>query len=250
MKLEQIPNEPALLIWNKIRILVVADLHIGIEAELKEKGFNLPSQTEKIVSKLLMLCADHEIDELIILGDMKHNVPLTSRQEFYEIPSILKRLDGVVNRIHITPGNHDGNLMKLLPKRIDYHGSKGFVYEKVGFFHGHTWPSVDVMNCDHVILAHEHPTIQFIETLGGVDYRRVWVKAKLNGKKVQKKYPGSKSEILILPAFNDLCTGTAINDQNSKYLGPILTNELVDMENAEIYLLDGTFVGNLRDLEK
>lgn len=248
MKLVPIPNESAMIIQNTIRILLVADLHIGIEAELREKGINIPSQTEKIASKLYSLITNNSIDELIILGDVKHNVPLTSKQELYEIPSIFEKLNAAVKRIHVTPGNHDGKLKDLIPKWVDFYSSKGFVYDVVGFFHGHTWPSKEVMYCPKVIMAHEHPTIQFVETLGGVDYRQCWVKANLNQKIANKYYPDSKSEIVIIPAFNDLCGGTALNDQESKFLSPILTNKLVDMDKADIYLLDGTYLGKLEDL--
>ncbi len=248
MKLEPILNESTLIIQNTKRILLVADLHIGIEAELRERGINIPSQTEKIASKLYSLIFNVGVDELIILGDVKHNVPLTSKQELYEIPLIFERLHKTVKRIHVTPGNHDGNLKDLLPNWVDFYSSKGFVYEGIGFFHGHTWPSKEVMHCPKVIMAHEHPTIQFIETLGGVDNRQCWVKANLNQKVAKKHYSHTKSEIIIIPAFNDLCGGTALNDQESKFLSPILTNKLVDIDNADIYLLNGTYLGKLKDL--
>jgi metallophosphoesterase superfamily enzyme len=59
MKLEPIPNEPALLYEGKKRTLILADLHIGIESELKEAGINIPSQIEKISGHLLYLCAEN-----------------------------------------------------------------------------------------------------------------------------------------------------------------------------------------------
>ncbi|MEE9151297.1 MAG: metallophosphoesterase [Thermoplasmata archaeon] len=248
MKLEPIPNEPALLHKAKKRTMIVADLHIGIEAELKEAGINIPSQTKKISSHLIELCTQNEVDKVIIIGDVKHNVPLTSRQEHYEIPSIFERLKENVSEVHVTPGNHDGNLKNLLPKWVNMRDAKGFVSEGIGFFHGHTWPSKDVMRCSQVIIAHEHPTIQFIETLGERDSRQCWVRSNFISEITQKQYPDSKPELIILPAFNELCGGTALNVSNNKFLSPILTNKLVDMDNAAIYLLDGTFLGKLMDL--
>ncbi len=38
--IQPIPNEPALFIKEK-KILIVADLHIGIERELREKGLQV-----------------------------------------------------------------------------------------------------------------------------------------------------------------------------------------------------------------
>ena len=248
MKLEPIPNEPALLLTTKKRILIIADLHIGIEAELKEAGINIPSQIEKITAHLNDLCFHNKVDEVIIVGDVKHNVPLTSRQEHYEIPSIFQGLKENVNQVHVIPGNHDGNLKNLLPKWVNFHPTKGFIYEGIGFFHGHTWPNDEVMQCKNVIIAHEHPSIQFIETLGERDSRFCWVRANFLSEPTQKRYPKSNPELIILPAFNELCGGRALNDRDNKFLSPIITNKLVDMDNAGIYLLDGTFLGKLKDL--
>ena len=188
------------------------------------------------------------VDEVIILGDVKHNVPLTSRQEHYEIPSIFNGLKGKVKEVHVTPGNHDGNLKNMLPDWVILHNSKGFVHEGVGFYHGHTWPSKEVMNCSQVVIAHEHPTIQFIETLGERDTRPCWAKAKFIPEATKKYYPGSKPELIIIPAFNDILGGTPLNEKEVKFLSPVLTNKLVDMDDAEIYLLNGTFLGKLKDL--
>jgi hypothetical protein len=51
-----------------------------------------------------------------------------------------------------------------------------------------------------------------------------------------------------MPTFNDLLGGIAVNEKDSELLGPIMKNNLVDMDNADIYLLDGTFLGKLADL--
>ncbi len=227
---------------------MIADLHIGIEAELREAGINIPSQTEKVAAHLKKLCTENNISEVIIVGDVKHNVPLTSRQEHYEIPLIFERLKDSVSEVHVVPGNHDGNLKNLLPKWVKIHSNKGFVHRGCGFFHGHTWPSLQVMQKKQVIIAHQHPTIQFVETLGERDYRQCWVKTSFNTDAVQEHYPDSKAELIIIPTFNDLCGGVALNSSDFKPLGPVISNNLVDMDNSEIYLLDGTFLGKLKDL--
>jgi putative SbcD/Mre11-related phosphoesterase len=247
MKLEPIPNEPALLLKGKEKTLIVADLHIGLEAELRESGINLPSQTQKMAEHLIGLCKETEVHDVVIIGDVKHNVPLTSRQEYFEIPKIFEELKEYVSEVHITPGNHDGNLKYYLPPWVNIHGTKGFVHKKIGFFHGHTWPAKDVMKCKHVVIAHEHPTILFIETLGERDFRQCWVKAHFFEKAIQDRYPNSSPELIIIPTFNHLCGGIALNSQE-KLLGPIMTNNLVDMDGSEVYLLDGTFLGKLKDL--
>jgi putative SbcD/Mre11-related phosphoesterase len=248
MKLLPIPQEPALLLKGKKKILVVTDLHIGMEAELKEAGINIPSQTRKIADHLYALCNENEVDEMILLGDVKHNVPLTSRQEYFEIPSIFRNLKERVDEVHVVPGNHDGGLGNLLPGWIHIHDNRGFVFEKVGFFHGHTWPAKEVMKCKTVLIGHEHPTVRFTETLGDVNHQPCWVKAIFIPENIQKRYPDSNPELIIIPAFNRFCGGTSVNDKKSGFLSPVVKNSMVDIDSARIYLLDGTYLGENRNL--
>ena len=53
-EIQPILNEPALFIKSK-KILVIADLHIGIESELREKGLNAASQTRNLTNHLISL---------------------------------------------------------------------------------------------------------------------------------------------------------------------------------------------------
>ena len=49
----------------------------------------------------------------------------------------------------------------------------------------------------------------------------------------------------MIPAFNDLCGGTYINEVKPRLLGAVLRNSLADIEKSEIYLLDGTYLGSV-----
>ena len=81
-----------LLVEGKERVLVAADLHLGLEHELWLGGVSIPSQTEKILARLQGYVAEIVPDRLLLLGDLKHNVPKTSWQERREIPDFLRRL--------------------------------------------------------------------------------------------------------------------------------------------------------------
>src|SRR2546428_822224 len=63
-------------------ILVVADLHIGLEEELQEKGIRVPSRAEGMGRKLMDLAARRGATRLVILGDVKHLVPCWMRVPF------------------------------------------------------------------------------------------------------------------------------------------------------------------------
>jgi len=63
--------------------------------------------------------------------------------------------------------------------------------------------------------------------------------------------------LIIMPSFNDFLGGQAINMYNLErqkkfkgFIGPVLRSGSIDFENAEIYLLDGTFLGSLSQLRK
>jgi len=52
----------------------------------------------------------------------------------------------------------------------------------------------------------------------------------------------------VMPAFNDLRAGQPVNEARGRLLGPLFRNGLVDVLAAKVYLIDGTFLGPVRDL--
>jgi metallophosphoesterase superfamily enzyme len=51
-----------------------------------------------------------------------------------------------------------------------------------------------------------------------------------------------------MPAFNELVGGLSINGSGKSLMGPILRSGGVDLDNAEVYLLDGTYIGIVKRL--
>ena len=65
--------------------------------------------------------------------------------------------------------------------------------------------------------------------------------------KLLEKYPTSQTlQILVMPAFNPLCGGIAVN--RDSLLGPF--KSLIDVDGAEVYLLDGSSLGKVKDLKE
>jgi len=89
LKIQPIQNEPILFIEDK-KILVIADLHIGIETELREHGLNPLSQTEKMLKRLSSICKKYKPEEIILLGDIKHNIPSSTFQERRDVISFFE----------------------------------------------------------------------------------------------------------------------------------------------------------------
>ena len=269
---------PALLIRRgSKRVLVVADLHIGWEATLTQRGVHVPSQTSKILDKVLQLVKEAKPTEIVFLGDVKHTISGVEIEEWRDIPDFFEAIEKVVPNIQIIPGNHDGSLEPLLPETVGILSPKGMTIGDVGLFHGHAWPAPELLGCRSLVTAHVHPMVVFRDLMGFRITRQVWVRTKCNGLELAKplmKHLGMRidqdrarllqdhfnvkprfSQLLIMPSFNDFLGGQPVNkkslgkDRKSKsFIGPVLRSGSVNIEAAEIYLLDGTFLGTIGQL--
>lgn len=253
-----IPETPALLLGRgNEKTLVVADLHIGIEGELEARGISLPSQARKMLKRLLDLVQRYRPKRLVLLGDVKHGVPVASMREWREIPSFLERLSDHV-KVEIVPGNHDGDIAGMLPPDIKLHQAHGIVIgekTKVGLAHGHAWPSAEVFNTQILVVGHNHPAIEFRDAIGGRIVESVWLKLKLKYKNLPAKIKRSRisklPELVVMPAFGELVSGTPVNRPvPDELIGPIFKSGVADLERAEVYMLDGTYLGEVRTLKK
>ncbi|MEM1546405.1 MAG: metallophosphoesterase [Candidatus Methanomethylicia archaeon] len=264
---------------NNKRSLVISDVHLGWEASLAEDGIHIPSQTNKLLKKLKDLISLENINSLIILGDLKHTVEKISLEEWREIPLFLEEVKRLVEEVIIVPGNHDGDLSILIPNGIKLEKQQGIIIGDVGLFHGHTWPDIRILSCRTMIIGHVHPTITFRDHMGYRITSQVWVKAPCNieilARSILKKYKIKASNdinvkdflirefsieprvenLIIMPSFNNFLGGRAINrisiakDEALKdFIGPVLRSGSINIDEAEIYLLDGTFLGSLKQL--
>jgi len=251
MTVKFVTDLPALFISDK-KLLVIADLHLGLEHELYKSGIVIPPQAEKFQKIIDYLIKLTEAKNLIILGDIKHEVPGISYREEREIPKLFNYLVEKI-RVICCKGNHDTYLEEILPKEVRIYSSRGFKLGKYGFFHGHAWPSKKLMQCNYLFMSHTHPAIEFKDKLGHRSIEQVWVRGKLNEKLVKRKYKIKKCGRLgtiILPAFNKLLGGVALNSAIEKELiGPLLANKFLDINNSKAYLLDGTYLGNIKLLK-
>lgn len=238
------------------KILSVGDLHLGISAELADKGIEIPNQTPKIQKRLQTIIENENADRLFFLGDIKHNIPITSWEEWEYLPDFFSDLSNKV-KIEIVPGNHDGDIKGLIPRDVILHGAEGATAGdgKVGFLHGHAWPDPKLLRAEAIVLGHNHPVIEFKDDLGARITEPAWVRTSLKQenlpKRLQKEMKGEGPEITIAPAFSTLIGGGAINRQiPEKLIGPLFKAGAIDMKEAEIYLLDGAYLGKLKNLRE
>jgi putative SbcD/Mre11-related phosphoesterase len=214
---------------------------------MADEGWHMPSATHGIVSRLLALVETHGADTLVLVGDIKDSVHTASRQEEEELPRAIGTLSDAVEEIHLVKGNHDGDLEAWVPyrKHLTIHGGRGARIGALGVCHGHTWPTKEVMSGKHLVLAHNHPSVEFTDSLGHRIREPAWYRAKLVRERVVDRYGEVDPEVILIPPFNELLTGTPLNRPGFEGLGPLLARGVVDLENAEVYLVDGIHLGRL-----
>jgi hypothetical protein len=240
-------NQPALYI-PKEKVIIISDLHIGIEYEIYQSGITIPSQVERLERRIDSLIKQTKVNHLIILGDVKHQVPNISWQEYKEIPKFLEHFSKI--KVSIVKGNHDGNIERLASKDVDIYEPSGFKINDVILTHGHAWPNKEDLKAKYLIMGHVHPSIQFsVEKFRTVE--PCWLKCKIDNKKLEEKFEVKTNfkQGIVMPAFNHLIGGMAFNSKDFEPLGPLLKNEVLKWKDAEVYLLDGTFLGNLNKLK-
>lgn len=250
-------DSPALVARGEEVSLALADIHLGIEYDLYYSGVNIPSQIAKRIDRIMAYIDEVKPDRIILLGDIKHNVPRTSFQEEDEVPYFLCEIAKHA-LIDIIPGNHDGGIERLVPKSPDIalHDPRGAVIDGVAYFHGHTWPDPATLGQKQWVISHNHPTIKLTDVVGHTLTKQAWIRAKLDKDAVAANYAPEEfawtdPELIIVPSFNELCGGIAFNESfHDDLLGPLFTSRAVHLENAEVYLLDGTFMGTVDSLRQ
>jgi putative SbcD/Mre11-related phosphoesterase len=273
-------SSPALLLQGKgERILVVGDLHIGWEITLAQQGIHVPSQTSKLLDRLTDVIRESNPTRIVFLGDVKHTVVGAGLEEWRDVPEFFEKLVPLVPDIRVIQGNHDGNLEPLTPPQVKMLPPSGIsVWGTFGLFHGHAWPAPELLGCESLIQGHLHPVVAFVDALGYRITRPVWVRAPCNGarlarailkeskrhrirspeKVVRERYGVELkvSKCLFVPPFNDFLGGRPINvkgrhgtrTSGGDTFGPMLRQGVVDLNEAEVQLLDGTYLGTVRQL--
>jgi uncharacterized protein len=246
LDISPVVGSPLLLIENEARTLVAADIHLGIEYDLWLGGASIPSQTDKLLLDLKIHLAEIKPDKLVLLGDVKHNVPRTSWQEKTEMPKFLRSLAKEA-KVEIVMGNHDPGLANLAPEGTSIRSPSGFVLDKVGYFHGHTWPDKDLLKSEVLVAGHLHPGVRLTDPIGHSTSERAWARGFLSTDAIEKQYGLKENlpEMIVTPAFNWLCGILPLNalDDRSGDRGPLL--KMIDLEKTRGYLLDGTDLGDL-----
>ncbi|WP_435358521.1 metallophosphoesterase [Haloarchaeobius sp. DFWS5] len=238
---EPVPNSPAAVVeTGDERVLVVADFHAGIEDALRyERGLHVESHAADRREQVQALAAQTNPDRFLVLGDFMHSIGGPGGAERGECEVLLETLNLPTT---VVKGNHDGGIEGWIDAEVT--DGAGVRLGDVGFAHGHMWPSRDVLAADIVCMAHEHPCVRLTDEVGGSRIERIWLRGALDSRPFENRDSAlvehwQNPELVVFPAFNDLCGGTWVNT-GSDFLAPFLPDGLRD---GQAYLLDGTRLG-------
>ncbi len=246
MRLDFIENGPALVVRNTRATLVVADLHFGIEADMARHGLHFSSRSRERMERVLSCIRETSPDCLVLLGDVKHNVPITTRQEWRELPLVLDAFRKLVP-FRVIPGNHDSGLERFLEPG-EMLQKDGAIIDGVGYIHGHTSPS-PVLDGHLIIAGHHHPLVSLQDEVGCSLRAPAYLFARIDPGclgKDRKAREGDETRVLFMPAFNEL-SGYDIRKIVKDPFSPL--SKCIVLPTAEIILTDGTFVGPLGMVE-
>ncbi|MEM0480721.1 MAG: metallophosphoesterase [Candidatus Aenigmatarchaeota archaeon] len=183
---------------KKEKLLIIGDLHIGYEFELKQKGINVEIDLKEILENVIKKTSANKI---VLLGDTKHSIFKPNKKEKEKLLDFFNFLDKKFEKIFVVKGNHDAFLEEIIRnEKVKIFPSRGFKYKDYGFFHGNSKPLKKVLESKVAFCSHFHvkefETISFVISKG-------------------------KPKIVILPPFNPLILGKNFEIE-SKFLSKLI----------------------------
>lgn len=182
-------------------ILAIADLHIGYEESLNNQGIFMPRrQAEETMRDLKEVFKKiGKVDEVVILGDLKHEFGIISGQEWSEVRTVLNYLKNKCRKIVLIKGNHD-TILEPIARREEVEIMDYYKKKDICFVHGDRM----IMGCmdkkiKMIIAGHRHPAVILQD-----EYKKERYKCFLAG-----RWKGKK--IIILPSFFPFVEGSEIS---------------------------------------
>ena len=183
-------------------------MHIGYEESLNKKGILVPRQQFKQMAvelkeifKGLEKKDNIKIDEIVVLGDLKHEFGEISKQEGHETIEILDFFEknlGKNGKIILVKGNHD-TILEPIARKKKIEIKDFYVLDGICFLHGdRIFPEALDKKIKMLVLGHRHPAVTLFDK-----YKKEKYKCFLVGKWKRKR-------IIILPSFLPFIEGSDI----------------------------------------
>lgn len=174
-------------------VLVVADMHLGVEASLEEQGLSVPRvQTRKVLEYMESVIGAVRPEKIVVAGDLKHNFDRNLNQEWQEVTKFVRQLTGR-SKLEVIKGNHDNFLNLILRERGVPPVKKEIMVGKHQIVHGHA----PIGRKGLTIMGHIHPSLRLRDTVGASikSHCFLWEPDK---------------RIIVLPALSILAAGVDV----------------------------------------
>lgn len=187
-----------LLKENEKRILAVGDLHLGYEEALNRDGYFVARQLYKDVIKYFdeVFVKIGKVDEIVLLGDVKHEFGRIINQEWEEIINLWGYLKDKCDKIIIVKGNHDKIIGPLADKKnievLDF-----YIWGDLIFMHGdRSFSQAFDKKIRGWVVGHGHPAIKITDGTK-VEKYKCFLVGKFKGK-----------DIVVVPSFFEANLGS------------------------------------------
>ena len=206
----------------KLDLIVLSDLHLGLEASMTSKGNYVPTfHLEEVKEEIEKLKEISDADRILINGDLKNEYS-TSYSEKEEIRELIQFLKDRFSDTIIIKGNHDLFLEDLL-KDQGLRLLDSYKEDNILFVHGHE--KLDDEEFDTLVIGHEHPALSLKDDIGVTEK----VPCLLHGET-------DLGEIFVLPPYSKISNGSAVNNMKaSDLLSPILKE--VDLNRLKAHVI-------------
>lgn len=220
------------------KILAVGDLHLGYEEALNQSGVLVSRHLFKEMINEFDLIFEKagDVDEVVLMGDVKHDFGEILKQEWADTIKLFDYLHEKCRRIVITRGNHDNFLLNISSKRdfvsvVDY-----YIVGDYCFLHGdRDFEEIHDKRVETWVIGHAHPMVELSDGTKSEEY-----KCFLVGK-------GEGKKVIIVPSFSEYSYGT----DASRGLGNLAWDFRVG--GFEVYVvgegLEALSFGKLRNLK-
>ena len=225
--------------------MVVSDLHIGFEEKYEELGLRAKSSTESMARMLIKILDEQKPKHLIVLGDVKDSIDRITAAEWREVPPFLENLAKRA-RVSIIAGNHDGELIPLLPKDVRLVEEPALFIGDTALLHGHKRLPKQASSKKRIVMGHIHP--KYSRKGSALSGRPVWLVLKVERSHLFGEEEKGELELYVLPAFNKELAWYG-SYAKRKIISPILRRAKDGIVDAIVATLEGELIGGVESLQ-
>jgi len=221
------------------KILAVGDLHFGFEEFLNRAGvFVLRKMFEEAISYFDRVFEKiGRVEEIVLLGDVKHNFGKIMGQEWGDIFGLLDYLERWCDKVVVIQGNHDKILKPIVKDRKNVELKDFYCVGEFCFLHGDR----DFVECwdkeiKSWVVGHGHPAVKIKERHGAkVEKYKCFLVGKFKGKNV-----------VVMPSFFEGNLGSDVRENELGLTWDLkLGNFQVQVVGEDLGVLD---FGKLKEL--